>query len=65
MPLIIQSSVTEKCHQRARPIEWRMPGIPSQEGKVTESSFAVQIRPIGTAVWKRNHSVPGVQSRFQ
>ena len=42
-----------------------MPGIPSHAGRVTESSLAVQIRPVGTAFWKRNHSVPGVQSRFQ
>lgn len=38
--------------------------MPSQAGNVTESFFAVQMRPVGTAVWKRNHSVPGVQSRF-
>ena len=65
MPLIIHSNVTEKCHHRARPIEWRMPGMPSHPGIVTESSLAVQIRPVGTAFWKRNHSVPGVESRFQ
>lgn len=65
MPLIIHSKVIEKCHQRARPIECRMPGMPSHDGIVTESSFAVQTRPVGTAFWKRNHSVPGVQSRVQ
>ncbi len=39
--------------------------MPSQVGKVTESSLAVQMRPFGTGTWKRNQSVPGVQSRPQ
>ena len=46
-------------------MEWRNPGMPSHFGSVTESSLAVQIRPVGTGRWKRNQSVPGVQSRFQ
>ena len=65
MPFRVHNKLTEKCHQRARPMECRNPGIPNQPGIVTESSFAVQILPVGTAFWNRNHSVPGVQSRFQ
>ena len=42
-----------------------MPGMPSHAGSVTASSLAVQMRSSGTAFWKRNHSVPGVQSRRQ
>lgn len=30
-----------KCHHRARPIEWRIPGNPSQLGRVRVSSLAV------------------------
>ena len=30
-----------------------------------KSSLEVQTRPSGTGCWKRNHSVPGVQSRVQ
>ena len=39
--------------------------MPSHVGSVTESSLAVQIRSFGTGTWKRNQSVPGVQSRPQ
>jgi len=65
MPLIIHNRPKEKCHQRASPMEWRTPGMPSHPGSVTASSFEVHNLPVGTAFWKRNHSVPGVQSRFQ
>ena len=64
MPFTVQSMLVEKCHQRANPMEWRSPGMPSHFGSVTESSLAVQIRPVGTGRWKRNQSVPGVQSRL-
>ena len=43
MPLISHSRLTEKCHHRASPRVWRRPGMPSQVGRVTESSLAVQI----------------------
>src|SRR5215468_4397917 len=64
-PLITHSMLTEKCHQRASPMEWRRPGMPSQPGSVTASSLAVHMRYAGTGCENRSHSVPGVQSRFQ
>ena len=39
--------------------------MPSHVGRVTESSLEVHTRPFGTGTWKRNQSVPGVQSRLQ
>src|SRR5262249_44837601 len=64
-PLMTHSRLTEKCHQRASPMEWRRPGMPSQPGSVTASSFAVHMRYAGTGCENRSHSVPGVQLRFQ
>src|SRR5262245_3977208 len=64
-PLIVHSMLTENCHKRASPKDWRRPGMPSQPGSVTASSLAVHMRYAGTGCENRNHSVPGVQSRFQ
>jgi hypothetical protein len=47
MPLIVHGRLTEKCHQRARPMEWRRPGMPRQPGSVTQSSLVVQMRSEG------------------
>jgi hypothetical protein len=50
-----------RCHQRASPIEWRMPGSPTCPGSVIESCFAVQSGSSGTGFWMRNQSLPGVE----
>src|SRR5680860_1439709 len=55
---------TPRCHQRARPIEWRIPGRPTCPGRVTESCFRPQ-RVVGTSFWNRNQSLHGVPCRVQ
>ena len=67
-PLTSHNRSKLKCHQRARPTEWRNPGIPSHLGNATESSFAVHTwvasagswRSAGTGPRMRNHSRPGL-----
>lgn len=54
-----------RCHQRANPIEWRIPGSPTWLGRVIESCFAVHRGSVGTGFWNRNQSRPGVLWRVQ
>ena len=65
MPLISHSMSTPRCHQRARPIEWRRPGSPTWSGSVSESAFAVYDGSSGTGFWNRSHSRPGTECRDQ
>ena len=41
MPLSSHSTSMPRCHQRARPMEWRIPGRPTWPGRLIESCFAV------------------------
>ena len=54
-----------RCHQRASPIECRMPGSPICPGRLIESCFAVHSGSSGTGCWTRNQSLPGVLCRVQ
>ncbi len=64
-PLASQSMSIPRCHQRARPIEWRRPGSPKCFGRLTESCLAVHSGSSGTGFWMRNQSRPGVECRVQ
>ncbi len=54
-----------RCHQRASPIECRIPGRPICPGRLMESCFAVHSGSAGTGFWMRNQSLPGVLCRVQ
>jgi hypothetical protein len=61
MPLASHRVSIPKCHQRASPIEWRLPGRPTPSGRVSESFFAVYSGSVGTGFCIRNQSLPGVE----
>ena len=64
-PLSNHSTSTPRCHHRASPMEWRIPGSPTWPGSLTESCLAVHSGSGGTGFWHRSQSLPGVAFRVQ